>query len=73
LFNFIFFQKQTWRVRVIEPYLGHVALSASEHYWDEQALLFYNHNTDRTLNKQRFGKIFTAAWDKAATPANIRA
>ena len=29
--------------------------------------------TDCTLTKQRFGKIFTEARDKAATPANIKA
>ena len=44
-----------------------------EHYWEEQVLQFYSHSTDRTLTKQRFGKIFTEAWDKAATPANIKA
>ena len=44
----------------------------SEHYWDEQVLLFYSHSTDRTLTKHRFGTIFTEAWDKAATPANIK-
>jgi site-specific recombinase XerD len=58
-------------VRIIQPYLDHIALSAFEHYWDEQAMVFYNHNTDRTLTKQRFGKIFTDAWHKAATPAKI--
>ena len=44
-----------------------------EHYWNEHVLLFYSQSTDRTLTKQRFGKIFTEAWDKAATPANIKA
>jgi len=44
-----------------------------EHYWDKQCLLFYNHSTNRTLAKQRFGKIFTETWDKADTPANIKA
>jgi len=44
-----------------------------EHYRDEQVLLFGSHSTDRTVTKQRFGKIFTEAWDKAATPANIKA
>jgi ABC-type phosphate/phosphonate transport system substrate-binding protein len=43
-----------------------------EHQWDKKVLLFYSHITDRTLTKQRFGKIFTAAWDKAATSANIK-
>jgi hypothetical protein len=43
------------------------------HYWDEQVLLFYSHSTDCTLTKWRFGKIFAEAWDKAATPANIKA
>jgi hypothetical protein len=44
-----------------------------EHYWDEQVVLFYNHSTNHTLTKQIFRKIFTEAWDKAATPANIKA
>jgi hypothetical protein len=44
-----------------------------EHYWDNQFLLFCSHNTDRTLAKQRFGEIFTETWDKADTPANIKA
>ena len=39
---------------------------------DELVLLFYNHITDRTLTKQKFGKIFTEARDKAATTANIK-
>jgi hypothetical protein len=39
---------------------------------DELVLLFYNHITDRTLTKQKFGKIFTEARDKAATPDNIK-
>jgi hypothetical protein len=43
-----------------------------EHYWDKQVLLFYSHNTDCTLTKQRFRKIFTEVWDKAATPANSK-
>jgi hypothetical protein len=50
-----------------------MALSTFERYWDEQVLLLHNHSTDRTLTKQRFGKIFTDAWDKAATPVNIKA
>jgi DDE superfamily endonuclease. len=33
--------------------------------WDEEVLLFYNHSTDCTLNKHRFGKNFTEAWVKA--------
>ena len=44
-----------------------------EHYWAEQVLLFYSHSTDHKLTKQIFGKIFTEAWDEAATPANIKA
>jgi hypothetical protein len=73
LFNLIFVQKEAGRARVIQPYLGHIALSAFEHYWDEQALVFYIHSTDRTLAKQRFGKISTDARHKAATPAKIKA
>ena len=33
----------------------------------------YKHSTDHTLTKQRFGNIFTGAWDKVAKPANIKA
>jgi len=44
-----------------------------QHTWDEEVLLFYSHSTDRTLTKRRLGKIFNEAWDKAATPANIKA
>jgi hypothetical protein len=44
-----------------------------EYYWDNEVLLFCNHSTDRTPTKQRFGKIFIEAWDKAVTPANIKA
>jgi hypothetical protein len=44
-----------------------------QHYWDEQVLLFYSHSTDSSLSKQRFGKIFTKAWDKAAAPAKVKA
>jgi hypothetical protein len=39
---------------------------------DELVHLFYNHITDRTLAKQKFGKIFTEAQDKAATTANMK-
>jgi hypothetical protein len=39
---------------------------------DELILLFYNQITDRTLTEQKFGKIFTEARDKAATPATIK-
>jgi hypothetical protein len=42
-----------------------------EHYLDELILLFYNHIIDRDSTKQKFGKIFTEARDRSATPANI--
>lgn len=44
-----------------------------ENTWDEKVLFFHSHSTDRTLSKQIFGKIFTEAQDKSATPANIKA
>jgi hypothetical protein len=44
-----------------------------EHYCDEQWLLFCNHSTDRTLNKQRYGKIPTEARDKTVKQANNKA
>ena len=44
-----------------------------EHYWDKQVQLLYSHSKDHTLTKQRFGNIFSDAWDKAAKPANIKA
>jgi hypothetical protein len=72
LFNLKFVQKLTWRVRVTQSYLCHIALSASEYYWDERVLLFHNYSTDLTLTKQRFGKIFNDPWHKAATPANTK-
>lgn len=41
-------------------------------YVDEQLLLFYNCSSDLTIiNHKRF-TIFTHAWDKATTPANIK-
>jgi hypothetical protein len=43
------------------------------HYWDEKVQLLYNHSTNHTFTKQRYGNIFTEAWDKAAKPANIKA
>jgi hypothetical protein len=39
---------------------------------DKLVLLFYNHITNRTLTKQKFGKIFTEARDKAVTTANMK-
>jgi hypothetical protein len=45
-----------------------------KHYWNEQVMLWYNHSSiRRTLTKQRFGNILTEAWNKAATPANMKA
>jgi hypothetical protein len=43
-----------------------------ENTWDEKVLLFYSHSTDRTLTKQRFGKIFIESKDKAAIQAYIK-
>ncbi|XP_013200639.2 uncharacterized protein LOC106143167 [Amyelois transitella] len=44
-----------------------------EYYWDEEVLRYWSINQDRKITKQRFGIIFSKVWDKAATPANIRA
>jgi hypothetical protein len=43
-----------------------------ERYWDEQVLLFCSHITDRTTTKQRSGKIFTEACDKAAHQPTLK-
>jgi hypothetical protein len=33
----------------------------------------YSQSTAHSLTKQRFGNIFTEAWNKGAKPANIKA
>lgn len=43
-----------------------------EHYWDEQVLNYWTKNVDRSITKQRFGAIFSAVWDRALIPANIK-
>jgi len=42
-----------------------------ETYWDEDVLKFWRLHPDRQVNKERFGKIFTPAWYRAMTPANV--
>ncbi|CAG4981161.1 unnamed protein product [Parnassius apollo] len=44
-----------------------------EYYWDEEILRYWSLHEDRKITKQRFGVIFSKVWDKAATPANIKA
>ena len=44
---------------------------AFEYYWDEQVLLYWTRHKERSITKQRFGKIFSLVWDKAVTPKNI--
>ncbi|VEN46250.1 unnamed protein product [Callosobruchus maculatus] len=43
-----------------------------EYYWDEEVLKYWSLHEDRKITKQRFGILFSKAWDKAATPANIK-
>ncbi|KAJ2949421.1 hypothetical protein O0L34_g15337 [Tuta absoluta] len=44
-----------------------------EYFWDEEVLKYWGHHEDRRITKQRFGVIFSKVWDKAMTPANIKA
>jgi len=44
-----------------------------EYYWDEKVLKYWSIHEDRKITKQRFGVIFSKVWDKAVTPANIKA
>ncbi|CAG4944895.1 unnamed protein product [Colias eurytheme] len=43
-----------------------------EYYWDEEVLKYWSVHEDRKITKQRFGILFSKAWDKSATPANIK-
>ncbi|CAH1364933.1 unnamed protein product [Tenebrio molitor] len=43
-----------------------------EHHWDQQVMLYWHNNGERTLTKQRFAKIFTPVWDLCMTPSNIK-
>lgn len=40
-------------------------------YWDEQVMLYWHNHGERTLTKQRFGKVFNPIWNKCMTPSNI--
>lgn len=42
-----------------------------EHYWDEELMNYWNRFPDRTLNKERFGAVFTPVWHKSMTSMNI--
>ena len=42
-----------------------------EMHWDKEVLKFWRLHPNRQVNKARFGKIFTPAWYKAMTPANV--
>nr|CAH7719104.1 unnamed protein product [Callosobruchus chinensis] len=44
-----------------------------EYFWDEEVLKYWAQHEDRRITKQRFGVIFSKVWDKAMTPANIKA
>ncbi|KAI5725143.1 hypothetical protein M8J77_011509 [Diaphorina citri] len=44
-----------------------------ESFWDDELMLFWSRTNDAIMNKQRFGLIFTPAWDKATSPSNVRA
>lgn len=43
-----------------------------EAYWDEEVLNFWvNHNNERSINRARFGQIFSPVWLKSMSPDNI--
>lgn len=42
-----------------------------EHFWDQELLKYWDRFPDRSLNKARFGFIFTPVWQKTMIPANI--
>ncbi|KAK9675100.1 hypothetical protein QE152_g40635 [Popillia japonica] len=56
---------------------------AYESYWDEEVMLLWTQQAcgqgdsieeiyaDRVIRKSKFGKIFSRAWTKAATPSNV--
>ena len=56
---------------------------AYETYWDDEVLLLWTQQArnsaeasdeigaDRVIRKSKFGKIFSRAWAKAATPSNV--
>jgi hypothetical protein len=41
-----------------------------ENHWDDEVILYWNNHGERTIMKQRFGKIFSKVWDKSVTPSN---
>lgn len=44
---------------------------AFESYWDEEVLKYWRQHPDRSLTKDRFGKIFTPVWNKSMSRNNI--
>ena len=44
---------------------------AFEAYWDEVVLKFWRQHPDRSITKERFGKVFTPVWNKAMSVSNI--
>jgi hypothetical protein len=44
---------------------------AFEVYWDAEVLRFWRQHPDRSLTKDRFGRIFTPVWQKAMSMSNI--
>lgn len=42
-----------------------------EHHWDDELLTFWQKYPDRTLNRERFGIIFTPVWMKCMSITNI--
>jgi hypothetical protein len=43
-----------------------------EYHWDHEVMLYWNNHDERSITKQRFGKIFSKVWDKSVTPSNIK-
>jgi len=44
---------------------------AFESYWDAEILKFWRQHPDRSLTKDRFGRIFTPVWQKAMSMNNV--
>lgn len=46
-------------------------ITTDEYYWNQQVMLYQHNHGERTLPKQRFGKVFTPVWDLCMMPSNI--
>jgi hypothetical protein len=48
--------------------LDTAVFTSYEYHWDHEVMLHWNNHNERSITKQRFGKI----WDKSVTPSNIK-